>query len=174
MAQLKGTEIEGNLVVSGRAMLSSTASTMPTNNRDFVCLKYIDDYVSPQLFFDEYSATYTIEAGTTHLDDLDQKWKILPKNFCIAVFNVGINFRDTTNQQCIIGWSEPDNAMIENTRVRLYLKDGDTANVQSVYIGDRGGAPDPLHPMIFCSGQFTATCTMRYMYLWKNFQFNKP
>lgn len=174
MAQLKGTEIDGNLIVSGKAMLSSTASTLQTGDRDLVCLKYIDDYVSPQLFFGEYSNTYTIDAGTTHLDDLDSNWRILPNQFCIAVLNVGISFRDSTSQQCIIGWAESDNAMIENTRVRLYLKDGNTANVQSVYIGDRGNDPEPLHPMIFCSGQFTATCNMRYISLWKNMTFNKP
>ena len=46
MAQLNNTQINGNLTVTGKASLASTASTTPTSNYDLTSKKYVDDQIS--------------------------------------------------------------------------------------------------------------------------------
>lgn len=46
MAQLNNTQINGNLTVTGKASLASTADTTPTSNYDLTSKKYVDDQIS--------------------------------------------------------------------------------------------------------------------------------
>ena len=46
MAQLNDTQINGNLTVTGKASLASTADTTPTSNYDLTSKKYVDDQIS--------------------------------------------------------------------------------------------------------------------------------
>ena len=46
MAQLNTTQVNGNLTVTGKASLASTADTTPTSNYDLTSKKYVDDQIS--------------------------------------------------------------------------------------------------------------------------------
>lgn len=43
MAQLNATQVNGNLTITGKASLATTASTTPTSNYDLTPKKYVDD-----------------------------------------------------------------------------------------------------------------------------------
>ena len=63
MAQLNNTQINGNLTVTGKASLASTADTTPTSNYDLTSKKYVDDQISElnSNFNEKFPGNYHIE-----------------------------------------------------------------------------------------------------------------
>ena len=85
MAQLNSTQVNGDLTVTGKASLATTASTTPESNYDLTTKKYVDDQ------FNELNGNIeTLQNRNSGTDGSALKIYDKPDNLTNGCYGVGI------------------------------------------------------------------------------------
>lgn len=125
MAQLNTTQVNGNLTVTGKASLASTADTTPTSNYDLTSKKYVDDQISElnSNFTEKFPGSYHFEYAQVNMSYSNsttmEGYQYFTNTILAAVATLEHNSGTPTNQveRIIV-----DGNYGQNGRVQVYAE----------------------------------------------------